>query len=59
MHLPVVTFLTEDDNKLLEQLKTGFKWITKWNECKSEMTTQAKANSLNDLIDSTFGKVNW
>ena len=32
LYVPVVTLSTEDDNKLLEQLKTGFKRIIKWNK---------------------------
>ena len=29
LHVPVVTLSTQDDNKLLEQLKTGFRRTTK------------------------------
>ena len=57
MYVPVVTLSTEDDSKLLEQLKTGFKRTIKWNKFKSEMTNQTKNNSLNYLIDPTFTKV--
>ena len=32
MYVPVVTLLTEDDNKRLEQLKTGLKRTIKWNK---------------------------
>ena len=31
-YVPVVTLSTEDDNKLLEQLKLGFKITIKWNK---------------------------
>ena len=31
-YVPVVTLSTEDENKLLEQLKAGFKRIIKWNK---------------------------
>ena len=41
-HVPVVTLTTEDGNKLLEQLKTGFKRTIKWNKYRLEMTNQAK-----------------
>ena len=30
LYVPVVTLSTEDDNKFLEQLKTGFKRAIKW-----------------------------
>ena len=56
--MPVVTLSTEDDNKLLEQLKTGFKRTIKWNKYRSEMTNQTQNNNLNYLIDPTFTKVN-
>ena len=45
LYLPVVTLPTEDDNKLLEQLRAGFK-------------RTIKTNNLNYLIDPTFNKVN-
>ena len=31
LYVPVVTLLAENDKKLLEQLKSGFKRIIKWN----------------------------
>ena len=58
MYLLVVTLLTEYDNKLLEQLKTGYKRTIKWNKYGSEMSKQTKTNNLNYLIDPTFNKVN-
>ena len=48
--VPVVTLSIEDDYKLLEQLKVGFKRTLKWNKYRSEMTNQAKTNNLNYLI---------
>ena len=56
MYVPVVTLSTENDNKFLEQLKSGFKRTVKWNKYRSELTTQTKVN--NYLIDPTFNKVN-
>ena len=32
LYVPVVTLSTENDNKHLEQLKTGFKTKIKWNK---------------------------
>ena len=55
---PVVTLSTENDKKLLEQLRTGFKKTIKWNKYRSEMTNQTKNNNLNYLIDPTFTSVN-
>ena len=45
VYVPVVTLSTEDDNKFLEQLKTGFKRTIKWNKYRSQMTNQAKTNN--------------
>ena len=58
LYVPVVTLSTENDKKLLEQLRTGFKRTIKWNKYRSEMTNQTKTNNLNYLIDPTFNKVN-
>ena len=58
LYVPVVTLSTENDKKLLEQLKTGFKRTIKWNKYRSEMTNQTKNNNLNYLTDPTFVKVN-
>ena len=38
--IPVVTLPTENDKKLLEQLKLGFKRTVKWNKYRSPMTIQ-------------------
>ena len=58
LYVPVVTLSTENDKTLLEQLRTGFKRIIKWNKYRSEMTNQTKNNNLNHLIDATFTKAN-
>ena len=38
LYVPVVTLSKENDIKLLEQLKTGFKRTIKWNKYRSQMT---------------------
>ena len=58
LYVPVVSSSTENDKKLLKQLRTGFKRTIKWNKYRSEMTNQTKNNNLNYLIDPTFTKVN-
>ena len=58
LFVPVVTLSAENDNKFLEQLKTGFKRTIKWNKYRSEMSNQTKNNNLNHLIDPTFTDVN-
>ena len=58
LYVLVVILSTENDKKLLEQLRTRFKGLFKWNNYRSEMTNQAKIKNLNYLIDPTFTKVN-
>ena len=58
LYVPVVTLSTEDDNKLLKQLKIGFRKTIRWNKYRSEMTKQAKTNNLNYLIDPPFSRAN-
>ena len=58
LYVPVVTLSAEIDNKLLGQLKPGFKRTIKWKKYRSEMSNQTKSNNLNYLIDPTFTNVN-
>ena len=58
MYVPVVTSSTENDKRLLEQLRAGFKRTIKWNKYRSEMTNETKNNNLNYVIDPTFIKFN-
>ena len=58
LYVPNVTLSKENDTKLLEQLKTGFKKTIKWNKCRSQMTIQPQNNNLNYLIGPTFTSVN-
>ena len=58
LYVSVVTFSKENDRKLLEQLKAGFKRTIKWNKYRSQMTVQPQNNNVNYLIDPTFSNVN-
>ena len=58
LYVPVVTLSKENDKKLLEQLKLGFKRSLKWNKYRSQMIKQSNNNSLDYLIDPTFTEVN-
>ena len=58
LYVPVVTLSVENDNKLLEQLKSGFRRSIKWNKYISQMSNPNKNNNLNYLIDTTFSNVN-
>ena len=41
LYVPVVTLRSVDENKLLNNLRTGFKRTIKWNKYRSQMTNQA------------------
>ena len=58
LHVSVVTLSKENDTKLLEQLKSGFKKTIKWNKYRLQMTIQPQNNNWNYLIDPTFINVN-
>ena len=57
-YVPVVTLSTEDNAKLLHQLKPAFKRTINWNNYQSEVTIQAKTGYLGYLIDPSFQGVN-
>ena len=47
-----------DNIKILENIKQGFKITISWNKYRSEITTQPKNNNLDYLIDPTFRNIN-
>ena len=54
LYVPTVTLSSEEDNKLLDQLKSGFKRTVKWNKYLSQMSNQTANNNLNYLMDPTI-----
>ena len=58
LYVPIVTLSKENDIKLLEQLKLGFKRTIKWKKYRSQITVQPQNDNLNYLIDPTFTNVN-
>ena len=54
LYVSVVTLSINDDIKILENIKQGFKRIIYWNTYKSEITKKTKKNNnnLDYLIDS-------
>ena len=56
--VPVVTLSTQDNAKLLQQLKSGFKRTINWNKYESEPKTFARNRYLNHLINPSFQGVN-
>ena len=58
LYVPVVTLSTKDNEKLLQQLKSGFKKTISWNKYESSIKTFAQNRYLNYLINPSFQWVN-
>ena len=55
---PVVILSTQDNAKLLQQSKSGFKRTINWNKYESNIKTYAQNRYLNHLINQSFQGVN-
>ena len=58
LYFPVVTLSTEDNTKLLQQLKTSFKRTNNWNKYEPSVKTFVQNRYLNYLINRSFQRVN-
>ena len=58
LYVPVVTLSTQDNAKLLQQLKSGFKRTMKWNKYELSIKTLAQNRCLNHLFNPSFQGVN-
>ena len=58
LYVPVVTLSTQDNAKLLQQLKSGFKRTINCNKCGSSVKAFAQNRYLNYLINPIFQGVN-
>ena len=54
----VVTLSSNDNAKLLQQLKSGFKRAINWNKYQSKLTRQQQSKYLDYLIEPSFQGVN-
>ena len=54
LYVSVVTLSTQDNAKLLQRLKSGFKRTINWNKYESSVKTFAQNRYLNYLINSSF-----
>ena len=54
----IVTLSTQDNTKLLQQLKFGFKRTINWNKYQSDPKTYAQNKYLNHLVNPSFQGVN-
>ena len=58
LYVPAVTLSTQDNAKLLPQLKSGFKRTISWNKYLSKPELLAQNPNLNRLIGPRFQEVN-
>ena len=58
LYVPVVTLSTQDNAKLLQQLKSCFKRTINWNKYQSYTKSYAQNRYLNHLVDPNFEGVN-
>ena len=58
LYAPVVTLSTEDNSKLLPQLKNAFKRTITWNKYLEKPESLAQNANLNHLIESRFQGIN-
>ena len=58
LYVSVVTLSTQDNAKLLAQLKSDFKRTTSWNKYLSKSELLAQNPNLNHLVEPSFQGVN-
>ena len=58
LYVSVVTLSTQDNAKLLEQLRSAFKRTINWNKYQSKVSTERPNQYLDYLIDPSFQGVN-
>ena len=58
LYVPLVTLSTQDNTKILQKLKSRFKYTINWKEYQSKVSTQAKNQYLHYFIDPSFQGMN-
>ena len=58
LYVPVATLSTQDNTKLLQQVKSGFKRTINWNKYLSKPELLAQNPNLNHLVEASFQEVN-
>ena len=58
LYVPVVTLSTQDNAKLLQQLKLGFKRTINWNKYQPKVSLERQNQYLDFLIDPSFQGIN-
>ena len=58
LYVPLITLSTQDNAKLLPQLKSGFKRTINWNKYLSKPGLLAQNPNLNHLVEPSFHRKN-
>ena len=58
LYVPVVNLSTQDNSKLFQQLKSGFKIVSSWNKYLSKPELLRQNPNLNHLVEPSFQGVN-
>ena len=58
LYVPLVTLSTQENSKLPQQLKSGFKRVINWNKYLSKPELLAKNPNVNYLVEPSFQGVN-
>ena len=58
LYVPLVTLSTQDNSKLLQPLKYGFKRVINWNKYLSKQELLRRNPNLNHLVEPSFQGVN-
>ena len=58
LYVPVVTLSTQDNAKLLQQLKSDFRRTINWNKYQSDPKIYAQNRYLNHLVNPSFQGLN-
>ena len=58
LYVPVVTLSTQENAKLLQQLKSGFKRVINWNKYLSKPELSRRNPNLNHLLEPSFQGIN-
>ena len=54
LYVPVVTLSTQENTKIFQQLKSGFKRVINWNKYLSKPELLAQNPNLNHLVEPSF-----
>ena len=58
-YVTIITLSTQDNTKLLQQLRSGFKRAFNWNKYQSKVSTERQNQCLDFLIDTSFQEVDF